>query len=92
MDFESFCILADIWGHFWTSGQFLSKNAPKIRLMSINDAISWLKRKKLSKRKEKTKIVSLQPNISNAPFDRRSPRLPEEGVLRCHRPTQCVGL
>ena len=59
--------------------------------------VGWLKKpEKDEKRKKSLKpkktFVSLQPNISNAPFDRRSPRLPEEGVLRRHRPTQCVGL
>ena len=36
---------------------------------------------------QKTKIVSLQPNISDTPFDQRSPRPPEEGISRRHRQT-----
>ena len=31
--------------------------------------------------------MSLQPNTSDTPFDQKSPRPPEEGVLNCHRQT-----
>ena len=34
--------------------------------------------------RKKTKTVSSQPNISDVPFDQKSPRPPEEGVLNCH--------
>ena len=33
------------------------------------------------------KNVALQPNISDMPFDQKSPRPPEGGVLNCHRQT-----
>ena len=44
-----------------------------------------LKKPKIIETKKITKFVSLQPNISNMPFDQKSPQPPEEGVLRRHR-------
>ena len=32
-------------------------------------------------------MLSLHANISDTPWDQRSPRPPEEGVLNCHRHT-----
>ena len=40
-----------------------------------------------TKEKKKTKIVSSHGNISDTPYDERSPRPPEKGVLNCHRQT-----
>ena len=45
-----------------------------------------MKNAKNHKKKGK-QIVSLQPNISDTPFDQKSPRPPEEGVLNCHTHT-----
>ena len=40
------------------------------------------------KEKKEKNIVTSHANISQAPFDQRSPRLPEEGVLNGHRQTE----
>ena len=37
---------------------------------------------------EEKKKVSLQSNISNTPFDQKSPQPPEQGVLQRHRQTE----
>ena len=55
--------------------------------------VGWLQKpKKVENRKNhqngKTKIVSLHSNISDAPFDQRFQRPPEEGVLNCHTYTE----
>ena len=39
------------------------------------------------KQEQKKKIVSLQANISDKPFNQKSPGHPEVGVLNCHRQT-----
>ena len=39
------------------------------------------------KKKKREQIVSSQANISDKPFDQKSPEPPEEGVLVCHRQT-----
>ena len=45
---------------------------------------TWRKLKKANKssKRKNTKIVSLQPNISDTPFNHKSTRPPEEGVLK----------
>ena len=46
-----------------------------------------LKFQKINETKKKEKIVSSQPNISDTPFDHKSPQPLEEGVLNSHRHT-----
>ena len=59
----------------WKGGlnQFLNQNF-------VNLKNNW--------RRKKTLIVSSHYNISDTPFDQRSPRPPEESVLKCHRQTE----
>ena len=42
-------------------------------------------KKPLKQEEEKTKVVSLQANISNLPFGQKSQQHPEVGVLQRHK-------
>ena len=48
---------------------------------------SW-KTRKIIETDNIKQIVLLQPNISDTPFDQKSPQPPEEGVLNCHTHTE----
>ena len=60
--------------------------------------VGWLHKpyfvcqKIFEKRIKKIRRVSLQTNISNMPFDDRSPRNPKKGVLYGHKQTHIVTL
>ena len=59
-------------------------------VVAKSNKIKKCRKKKFKLRKE-TKIVSLHANISDTPFDQRSPRPTKEVVLNCHRQTDRHG-
>ena len=77
------------------SNYLLTANSPIIHGRQLK--VGWLQNpkklflflfyaKKVIKMQKK-KVLLLHFNISDTPFDQKSPQPPEEGVLKCHRQT-----
>ena len=55
--------------------------------LALETPKNWKMQQESSKEVKKQKNVSLHDNISNMPFDQRSPQPPEVSVLTCYTKT-----